>query len=338
MSQKPSRFNVPIALASLIISLLLWFVLLPQHLTTGKWKFNIPLHQTGLNSEFSVVDAPPSIVVTALVSEDEYKRIIDHKPYAEVDLSLAKQGKNVISPISIYPPELQQKVSEGGKSVTVTLEHLGKNDAIVIATPTGKLSDPSLILDELEVETKHVSIEGLDSDIARVNKVVATVGLDMIDPHAPQPVEVILNAFDASDHLVPNVTIHPAKVFVKPKLALSPQTKQVFVQAEFLGKVPDGFVVQSYSVEPDRITASGPSRILKGITKLATEPIDVSQLTGTQTLTAPIQVPAGLSGVDTREVKVTITIQPATVKGLSPSDSASKSKSRQLDGANGHPL
>ena len=193
-------------------------------------------------------------------------------------------------------------------------------------------------MDELEVETKHVTIEGLDSDIARVNKVVATVSLDMIDPHAPQPIEVILNPFDASDRLVPNVTIHPAKVFVKPKLALSPQSKQVFVQAEFLGKVPDGFVVQSYSVEPDRVTASGPSRILKGITKVSTEPIDVSQLTSTQTLTVPVQIPASLTGVDTREVKVTITIQPATVKGLNPSDSASKSKARPADGDNGHPL
>ena len=336
MSEKVRGVNVPIALASLALSLLLWFVVFPAHLSRRNQKFTLELRYAGLNQhEFQISKIPSQIAVSAKVSNDEYNAIIAKGPYAEVDLSNAKAGTNSIPTVSIYPSELQQKVSEIS-NITVALEKMRKSEVIVATSATGKLSDPGLIVDDISSETKKVLVEGPESLVSRVSYAQANLKLDMVDPHSNAPVEVILEPFDASNHLVGNVELHPSKVLVMPKLMPSPQSKQVFVEAQFTGKVPEGYVVQGYVVEPDRISASGPSRILKGITRLSTEPIDVSQLTGTQTLTAKLQEPSGLTGLETTEVKVTITIAPATVKGLNPDDP--KSKPRAKDGDNGKPL
>jgi len=336
MIEKTRGVNVPIALASLVLSFLLWFVVFPAHLSRRTQKFVLELRYIGLNQhELHLSKIPRQISVNAKVSNDEYNAIIAKGPYAEIDLSNAKPGSNSISTVSIYPSELQQKVSEISK-VDVSLERMRKNEVLVTTATIGKLSDPSLIVDDVVSETKRVWVEGPESLVGRVSFAVANLKLDMVDPHSNDPVEVILEPFDASNHLVGDVELHPSKVLVMPKLLQSPQSKQVFVDAQFVGKVPEGYVVQAYNVEPDRVTAIGPSRFLKRINKVVTEPIDVSQLTGTQTLTAKVQAPVGISGLDNKEVKVTITITPAVVKGLNPDDP--KPKTRLKEGDTGHPL
>jgi YbbR domain-containing protein len=334
MIEKTRGVNVPIALWSLLLSFLLWFVVFPAHLSRRAQKFVLELRYIGLNQhELHLSKIPNQITVSAKVSNDEYNAIIAKGPYAEIDLANAKAGSNTISTISIYPSDLQQKVSEISK-VTVLLERMRKNEVIVTTAAVGKLSDPGLIVDDIVSETKRVLVEGPESLVGRVSYAQANLKLDMVDPHSNDPVEVILEPFDASHHLVGDVELHPSKVLVMPKLMQSPQSKQVFVEAQFIGKVPEGFMVQSYNVEPDRVTAIGPSRFLKRFNKVVTEPIDVSQLTSTQTLTAKVQEPAGLTGLDTKEVKVTITITPSTVKGLNPEDGKTKPRSKGGDPGN----
>ena len=325
MNSKGGSVNLPIALASLAISLILWVVVLPEHLSNATRPLTIPLTSHGLPPEFCVDKMPNSIVVRAKVSDQEYNDLIIEKDlHAEVDLSDPKTGNNPYRSISVYPPRLQQLVKEIDSPVMVSIEKSKKQDFPVTATSTGRISDPNLHLDDLELETKRVEIDGPESEVNKVVSVQATLQLDMVDPHAPQPTEAILEPFDAENHLVANLEMHPEKVFILPKLAPSPQNKIVFIDPRFIGRVPDGYVVKGYSINPDRITASGPNLILKGVAKLSTGPIDISQLTSTQTLTAPILVPPGLTVGDAKEVQVTITIQPIMVKSLNPSSEGAK--------------
>ncbi len=297
---------------------MLWMVVLPQQLSKRIRGFNIKLERPYPfnDKKFFIVKKPESIIVHAMVTEQEYKDLIGTVT-AEVDLSEASSGTHSY-PVSISPSRFQKLVREGIPTAVYTLEPVIQTKVPVVVTSTGKLSDQSLLLDDLKFATREVEVNGPKSAVSAVSRAQATLRLDMVDVKAPQSMDVSLEPFDSDNHIVANVDIRPAQVTITPKLSPSPKNQTVFVEAKFVGKVPDGYIVKNYTVEPDRVLVSGPSRLVTGMTKVFTEPIDVSQLTSTQTLTVLLQTPPEQTSYDAKEVKVTIYIEPVSIKNLNP--------------------
>ncbi|MDR3689657.1 MAG: CdaR family protein [Fimbriimonas sp.] len=310
------RVNVPFALASLAISLMLWYVVLPQHLLTGPRPFTLKVFPMGLPPGLHASKLPNVIVVRAKVSDQEYNLLMQNESVrAEVDLTNAQVGTSPYK-VSIYPLQLRQLIKDPVPPASVTVEPIATHKIAITVVNTGALSDSSLYLDDIELDDKQVTIDGPESEVDKVVRAQATLQLDKIDPHNPQKIEVPIDLLDAQNHVVTSLEPHPVSVVIKPKISPAPATKLVFVKPSFIGHAPEGYEVTGYTVNPDRINATGPSRVLRDLAKLSTGPIDISQLINSQTLTAPVLLPPGVREVDTKEVQVTIDIQPISVKGL----------------------
>ncbi len=89
------------------------------------------------------------------------------------------------------------------------------------------------------------------------------------------------------------------------------KTKSLLVEPQWRGNLPEGKQLLSYQVNPDRIVIVGTPPVLKDITNIKTEPIDLSGINKTETVEANIVVSGTsvrLSPDAPRKVRVTLEI------------------------------
>ena len=87
-------------------------------------------------------------------------------------------------------------------------------------------------------------------------------------------------------------------------------TRQLPIQLNWTGKLPETLILAQAKMEPDTITVTGPQKILKTITTLYTEkiPLDAIQTSGTQEVAVILQ-PSSLKVADKKNtVTVTYTV------------------------------
>jgi len=78
----------------------------------------------------------------------------------------------------------------------------------------------------------------------------------------------------------------------------APATVNVLVTPRWVGTPAFGYEVDSVIVEPNQVTLTGESRVLAAIQKVWTEPIDLTGLKTSKTVTVPLQVPSGTKSSD----------------------------------------
>jgi len=315
-----ARVNIPIAIASLAISIMIFWMVLPERLSKRLRPIRVALSVEGLDAKhFYIAKQPASIVVRAEVTDEEYKAF-SAEATAMAELYGAEAGMHLY-PVSISPRGLRNIVTSGPPEAQFTLEALKSREVPVIIARSGTLIDPTEIVDSVKPDPKKATIDGPADDVAKVVCARATLRLDMLDGHSTQQL-VQLEPVDSHNQVVNNVEVHPLQEVVTLQFSLTPQQKQVFVEALFAdGQVPAGYVVKSYSVEPSHVFASGSSQSLSKIAKVSTEKIDISKMTYTQTVTAQLNRVADDVVLSPNVVQITIVIEPVTLKGLSPGSS-----------------
>ena len=335
---KPTRgpVDVTIAFISLVLSIVLFMVIIPTWMSRRSRPIKIPLtyERDTLPAHFYIDKQPTSVTIKATLSDSEYENFLQTGK-AVANLTSAEPGEKSY-PVSLEPPQLRKYVENQNIQAAFTLEASVRKDVRVFVTSSGKFSDPTEFVDNMVADTKKVSIEGPAVDIARVTGVRATLRLDMLQGTGPQQISVPLEAVDKDDHVVENVDIRPSQVMVTPQFSLAPQQKQEFVDVTFgPGKVPDGYEVKSYSVEPTHVTVSGSSQSLARIGKVTTTMIDITGLTQTQTFTVglrpvgPKSIPADLK-FSPSTVQVTVVVGQQRLKGLNPATTPIVPKSGTL--------
>ncbi len=319
MKQNLAKVNIPIAIASLAISVMLYFVVLPSWMSRRIRPFTVNLTSVpyGFDSKHFYIDQQPtSIRVHVNVSDQEYAAL-NESATAEANLSAATPGTRQY-PVSLYPDKFRKLVEEADPQATYTLEAVKSRDVPVIVTSVGKLNDPLETLDNMKADTRKATIDGPTSATAAVVHARAILHLDMLDPHSTLQMQVALEPVDASDRVVPNVEIHPAQVMITPKFSVTQQQNQE-IEDDIFGdaQVPSGLSVKSYSVLPTHVTASGTSLALSKLAKVSTESIDFSYLTETKTITIALKSAGPDITFSPSSVQVTIIIGPVVLKGLS---------------------
>jgi len=325
------------AILSLMMSVLLYFLVLPTWMSKRSHKIPVRLTidlRTFPSKQFYIDKQPSTISVAANITDQEYDQWTG-TAYAEADLSNAQAGVHDY-PVSLYPPKFRNQVDDANPQATFTLEAVKTRDVPVSVISSGKLNDPSEIVDSLKPEARKVTIEGPASDVGQVVSARATMRLDMLDPHAIQAVPLTLEPIDVNDQVIDRVDVHPAHVMVTAKFSMAPQQKQVFVRADFgVGILPSGFAVKGYSVLPQVVTASGTSEVLSRIAKVGTEIIDISKLTATQTISVPLKRVPGVTFTP-NVVQVNIVVEAAGVTGATSKPPAVGGTTSKTGGTGNH--
>ncbi len=307
--------NIWIAIVSLITSMLLFMIALPGWMAKPVRSLRVPLTYDSLPADFYVVKAPDYITVQVAADQAEFQSISD-KPKATANLSDAQPGAHIYS-VSLQPPGLVRAAVTTNLQANFTLEKSKpKSNIPVFVVTSGKLSNPTLVVDKLVSDTRTVTIEGRARDMAQVDHVRATYHLDSAEGASGQPQGSPLDAVDSRDQVVPGVNVKPASVLIRAQLVLAPQTKQAFVDIQFAkSQIPSGYVVKNYSSDPTYVTVSGSSMALSRIARVSTDSIDLSATTQTQTFNIRLK-PIDNVKIDPPMVQVTVEMEPISLKGL----------------------
>jgi YbbR domain-containing protein len=175
---------------------------------------------------------------------------------------------------------------------------------------------PSLVLSEMSEETVDVRVKGRESALARVASRSLHVYLDLsgvaegeqwvtlspADVKAAQPVEV--------------TRVSPRQVRVRVEERL---TRTVKVVADVTGEPMPGRKVAGIRVEPPAVTVTGAASAFEGLTRLTTQPIDLTGLTESIRREARLDLRGrDLEILEPRPLYVRITLSPNAAGGTAP--------------------
>ncbi|MBB6215126.1 YbbR domain-containing protein [Anaerosolibacter carboniphilus] len=178
----------------------------------------------------------------------------------------------------IYPNELK-----------VSLDEIVKRQKPVEIITTGvppEGFDPA----EAEVALKEVIVEGPESFVRKVEKVIGEVNFDnKTDDFTGK---VPLKAVDEDGKAVNGVEVKTKYVDVNLPLY---SVKEVKIALELVGNTIDGYDVSNISIKPEVVSIKGPRDLVKGINEIKTKPVNVDGLVGAVERPVELILPTGIS-------------------------------------------
>jgi YbbR domain-containing protein len=165
--------------------------------------------------------------------------------------------------------------------------------------------DPSMEIVQTSVNTVSLELEGSGALIKSIKPDQVQVKLDLTQS------KVGPNSFSItreSISLPPGIILKgvtPTVVEVDLDILIK---KEMPVQIDWVGRLPDHFILTETEVEPETVTVIGGKRILENISTLYTEKISLNNLKVKGTITANLALtPASLKIASGSKEKVTIT-------------------------------
>jgi YbbR domain-containing protein len=317
---------VGLMFVSFALSLLLWVVVRSQELPQGRTLIRaVRLQQAGLpESRFVVTKIDEEIQLTVEGDESDIRAFNQTTVLAVVDLSGAVSGMRSY-PVMVYPESIR-KVLSSSLSTRVQIEPLVRKKVDVIADTRGELHDPNFELQDLVVTPQQIDVEGPKSQVDKLLKLRAQLDLENVNLKTRQSYTVGVEALASNDLPLPNVRTNPLFVRVEPVLRAAPEERVVMVVPKIHGKPAEGYAAQSYTLLPEQTTVSGRSLAIAGLTRVETEPIDISGLSESKSFRVKLILPDGVKSPKTSTVVVRVKISKMFV---SPDLDSTKSGSNQ---------
>lgn len=300
--------NVPLALAAISLSLLLWLGIYPQSLPEQQTQqISAKLSYQGLGPELVVTEAPKQITLLARGPTSRLREIDPEQLEAVASFDVNAKPGRIRTMVTIVPPRYKD-LFPYTEYATFTIERVVTRKLPVEVETLGQIQDPLLALDIALPEPQTVTASGPESIIKDLTRARVRFDLSEITVARKDAQNVGVEPV-ASDNTVPdNVDVDPKVVRVTPVISSSRQQKSVSVTAQLSGGPPVGYIMASYEVTPQLLTIRGTSRAIAGVTQLTTEPINLNGLTENKEFLTNVQVPEGIAVAGARRVRVKVMI------------------------------
>jgi YbbR domain-containing protein len=151
-------------------------------------------------------------------------------------------------------------------------------------------------------------MRGASSRIANVRAAIGRVSVDASGLNIDQ--DVVIDAYDDADAVVPGIEIDPTSVRVRADVARRLGYVTVPVTPDLVGEPRHGLRIASVEVTPATVTVAGEDAAVRALTMVPTVPIDVGDLDGPRESEVGLQLPAEVSVEGSPNVTVTIDVEP----------------------------
>ncbi|QQK07879.1 YbbR-like domain-containing protein [Miniphocaeibacter halophilus] len=170
----------------------------------------------------------------------------------------------------------------------------------------GELPSNSMQLIEAEAVPKEVKISGFRKEIAKIDKDKVKVTLDLSVITESGKITKDIEVYDKNGDLMKDLIMDKTKATINIYIANS---KQVSIKPVIKNE-PENFSMSDLKLSKDKVTILGEEKIIKDITEISTEPIDLEGVTGNATLKVKLDLPEGVTlltgenGEDTIDVQI----------------------------------
>ena len=311
--------NIPIAVASFVLSFLLWLIIGSQNAPAlQSLAYPLSLSVQGLDSAKFVItsNVPKSQTIFVKGTPNQLAALGQQSPVGVIDLRGATAGRRTY-PVQLVPASAKLYFNGNPPPVLVDIEPITSRRIKVSLDAGGELNDPLLRLDQTLIDPETVVVTGPKSDVDRVAKARVLLDLTKVHPGSRESYTLAVEALTTDNKPVNRVTFEPTTVRVNAVLSPASDEKAIFVVPSFINQPAAGYGAGSYEVEPRRIQVKGRSLDLASLTKVQTDPVDLKGLTADTTMRVGIKLPKGLTS-DTSIVKITVRITPLSLMNSNP--------------------
>lgn len=228
---------------------------------------------------------------------------------AFVDLTQTPFGEAVYVPIEIVTLNNDLDISPIPNEVEVLLEQQVSRDIPVELDIRGEVARGHAQGDPL-VEPSVITISGPASLVEQLDFALATVFLNdaletTIGEHRP-----IFYDEQGRVASTANMNLSTEQVQVTIPVIESDGFADKLITVDWVGYPAPGYRMLSVTMEPPSVLVKGLPARLNALTRLQTEPIDITGLTSSFTQQATLDLPSGVSLDQDQEIFVTIEIEP----------------------------
>jgi YbbR domain-containing protein len=311
--------DLALKLACLFLGLVVWLHVQSQRALVIVKPFTVTLSETDLPADLVVTRRPQNISVTAEGTEEQIRNLDTTAVSAVIDLSNAEPSDQEREyPVRLIAQDTNVNLALGRRTVMVLVERLERIEAQVEVRTINQIPEGlQLVYNGASVHPAQISLEGPESQIRQVKTVRTLFDLSLLRPNMSFPGQVVV--LSENDEPLPGVRAEPDRVTISPNVSPAPASRRLLVMPNWRGQLPVGHVMSGYDMTPPQVLVRGRSELLATLTTLETEPIDISTLTRTTTLSARVVVPNGVSA-ETSRVSIRIVIQERPVATQPPPD------------------
>ena len=197
-----NKVNVPLALMSLLISLLLWLKIFNTRSVRSRTQvFSVKITAVNLDdTKFLVSDSPENVSVTVAGSTSQIREVSGY-----VDLSQARPGTSSY-PVVVYPPNVRDILVNPTVTARIKIEPVLVKEVPITVNRMGQLATQSASVETIDTFPRTIFVVGSADALQKTSSVAVNVDLsDEVQSSAGTELEA--KPIDLSGKVVPRVMI-----------------------------------------------------------------------------------------------------------------------------------
>ncbi|MDX1686852.1 MAG: diadenylate cyclase CdaA [Candidatus Promineifilaceae bacterium] len=312
--------DAPTFLLALVLAFTTWAFVNQQTNPVRETRIeNIPLRVSGAPPNTQLVESARETVDAVVKATDDVLPTLGASSFqATVSLDGLEPGPR--------PHRLPVNVESGVdrvQVVSVEPEMLDVQLAEIITRAVGvsvvtvgeeALSPAYEIRDAPTATPSEVQVTGAAPQVGRVDHARAEISVPTVAGTAQRVQSLV--PVDESGDVVEGVMLRPDQVQVSVTVARRPNARDVGVQVQLSGELPEGYHLRQVSVSPLRVTLLGEAEDVSGVgSAIQTLPLDISSVSDDFRIQVPLDLPPGVealnnSGETVRSVLVELDVEP----------------------------
>ena len=308
--------NLGTLLLAFLLALVVWVTaVLTQDPNEDAVFGPIALERLGQGADLLLVSEAPAQVRITLRAPKSVWTLLNNEPervQAWIDLSGLSAGEYVVPVKLRIDANPIRVILLNPQEVHLTLENLVSQDFTVQIAVSGELP-LGYRQSAAQIEPLQVTVSGPESAVKHVTQVRAAV--DITGAIETFKRNVVLEALDANDNPVTNVTVTPKSAAVTQPVSLLGGFKNVVVRVVTKGQVANGYRLTNILVSPPTVTLfSDNPQLMNDIPGYVdTLPVDLNNLSDDIEINVSLNLPEGITLV--REPSVLVQVSVAAIEG-----------------------
>jgi YbbR domain-containing protein len=286
----------------LLLAIFLWIYVMGEQNPITERDVVVSLGQRNLAENMVVFNKPDKISVRVRGPRTVLANLSESQITAYVNLAKLSAGPHTVLVNAFFPQGEVVEISPRMISLFVDVQKV--KIMPVTARILGKPATDIAVSKTLLVPSE-VKVTGAATRLDGIEKIEVPVDVNDRSETFQSTVQPVAVDHDGTE--MEDITFDPARITTRTTLVHETITKEVPVKANFTGSLPAGMKMTSSTVNPYKITVSGPPSVVNSLTEVKTETIDLATHGNDRSVRVNVSLPESVRA-DNRTVTVDYTI------------------------------
>ncbi|WP_324825243.1 YbbR-like domain-containing protein [Sinanaerobacter sp. ZZT-01] len=292
-----STFN---KILSIVIALLLWIYVIGEVNPTTQHTFtNVPVSLVSMETLTSrnlavAGDSEYTVDIVVEGQRADVSKLTMDEVVATADLFGFGKGQSYIE-VSVKVPENVKKIEVRPARIPVNIEELVAVSKPVRVTVSG-LETGDQEVGNIKLKPSEIEVTGAKSQVDSVEYIQATLDATKVLENG-STLQVTAVPIDGDETPVRNVRLSSEYVEISAKLF---GVKTVKLNTKTTGELAEGYEISSIEL-PETIRIKGSKSVLRNLSEVSTEPIDITDISSNTTQRVKVNLPDGVELANTNK-------------------------------------